>query len=100
VLAGLPDVFSSGASRDVLADLISGDRDSSELMLPSRPLGCPIPCVAAMSGYALGGGFALGIAADIVLMARESRYCLNFLNLGFTQAWVRPVCLSMCYLRR
>jgi polyketide biosynthesis enoyl-CoA hydratase PksI len=84
VLAGLPEVFSSGASREVLADLMSGRRDSGELTLPRVLLDCPLPCVAAMSGYAVGGGFALGVAADIVLMARESRYCLNFLNLGFT----------------
>jgi len=84
VLAGLPDVFSTGATREVLADLVTGRRDLGELLLPRLLLDCPVPCLAAMAGYAVGGGFALGVAADIVLLARESRYTLNFMDLGFT----------------
>jgi polyketide biosynthesis enoyl-CoA hydratase PksI len=84
VLAGLPEVFSSGASREVLDDLSSGRRDGAEVLLPRLLLDCPLPCLAAMAGYAIGGGFGLGVAADIVLIARDSRYCLNFLDLGFT----------------
>jgi polyketide biosynthesis enoyl-CoA hydratase PksI len=84
VLSGLPEVFSSGASREVLSEMMSGNQDAAELLLPRALLDCPLPCVAAMTGYALGGGFALGIAADIVLLARESRYSVSFLNLGFT----------------
>ena len=84
LLAGLSDMFSSGASREVLNDLISGKRDPGELVLPRALLDCPLPCISAMAGSAIGGGFALGVAADIVLLAQESRYCLNFMNLGFT----------------
>jgi polyketide biosynthesis enoyl-CoA hydratase PksI len=84
VLAGLPDVFSSGASREVIDDLVTGRRDGGELLLPRVLLECPVPCIAAMAGYAIGGGFALGIAADLVVLGAESRYCLNFLDLGFT----------------
>jgi polyketide biosynthesis enoyl-CoA hydratase PksI len=84
VLSGMPDMFSSGASREVIDDLVSGRRDSSELLLPRALLDCPVPCIAAMAGPAVGGGFALGVAADIVLLGAESRYCLNFLDLGFT----------------
>jgi polyketide biosynthesis enoyl-CoA hydratase PksI len=84
VLAGLPDIFSSGASLQVLEDLVSGRRAATEVLLPRVLLDCPVPCISAMAGYAVGGGFALGIAADIVILGRESRYCLNFLNMGFT----------------
>jgi polyketide biosynthesis enoyl-CoA hydratase PksI len=84
VLAGRPDYFSSGAGRDVLSDLVTGRRESAELLLPRLLLDCPVPCVAAMAGHAVGGGFALGVAADLVLLGAESRYCLNFMNLGFT----------------
>jgi polyketide biosynthesis enoyl-CoA hydratase PksI len=72
VLAGLPDV------------LVGGRRAPTEILLPRLLLDCPLPCLAAMAGYGLGGGFALGISADIVLLARESRYSLNFLDIGFT----------------
>jgi polyketide biosynthesis enoyl-CoA hydratase PksI len=84
VLAGLPDVFSSGASREVIDDLVSGRRDGGELLLPRVLLDCPLPCIAAMAGYAIGGGFALGMAADVIVLGAESRYCLNFMDLGFT----------------
>jgi polyketide biosynthesis enoyl-CoA hydratase PksI len=84
VLSGMPDMFSSGAGSDVLRDLAAGRRDCDEVLLPRALLDCPLPCVAAMAGPAIGGGFALGIAADIVFLGRESRYCLNFLNIGFT----------------
>jgi polyketide biosynthesis enoyl-CoA hydratase PksI len=84
ILAGLPEVFSSGASLEVLEDLASGRRTASEVLLPRVLLDCPLPCIAAMAGYGVGGGFALGVAADIVILGRESRYCLNFLNIGFT----------------
>lgn len=84
VLAGLPDIFSSGASREVIDDLASGHRDPGELLLPRLLLECPVPCIAAMAGHAVGGGLALGMAADIVFLGRESRYGLNFLDLGFT----------------
>src|ERR1700683_353095 len=84
VLAGLPDVFCTGATREVLDDLTAGRLDPGELLLPRLLLDCPVPCLAAMAGYAVGGGFALGVAADIVLLARESRYTFNFMDLGFT----------------
>ena len=84
VFAGLPDVFSSGASRSVIEDLASARRDSGELVLPRAMLDCPVPCISAMAGYAIGGGFALGVAADIIVLGAESRYSINFLDLGFT----------------
>jgi polyketide biosynthesis enoyl-CoA hydratase PksI len=94
VLTGLPEVFSSGASYELLDELASGRRAATEVLLPRVLLECPLPCLAAMSGYGLGGGFALGIAADIVLMARESRYSLNFLDLGFTPGMGTTVLLE------
>jgi polyketide biosynthesis enoyl-CoA hydratase PksI len=84
ILAGLPEVFSSGAAREVIDDLVSGRREGGELLLPRVLLECPVPCIAAMAGYAIGGGFALGMAADVIVLGAESRYCLNFMDLGFT----------------
>jgi polyketide biosynthesis enoyl-CoA hydratase PksI len=94
VLAGLPEVFSSGASLEVLDDLASGRRAGGEILLPRILLDCPVPCLAAMAGYGVGGGFALGVAADVVLLGRESRYSLNFLDLGFTPGMGTTVLLE------
>jgi polyketide biosynthesis enoyl-CoA hydratase PksI len=84
VLLGLPEVFSSGASREVLEALVAGAIAPSDLLLSKALLDLPIPTIAAMEGHALGGGLALGLCADIALIARESRYGCPFMNLGFT----------------
>jgi polyketide biosynthesis enoyl-CoA hydratase PksI len=56
----------------------------TDLMLSRAVLDVPVPIVAAMEGHAVGGGLALGCCADIVLVARESRYGASFMNMGFT----------------
>lgn len=84
VLAAVGDAFSHGAPRDLLLKLTRGDVSPSDVRLPKVLLDCPVPVVAAMAGHATGGGFALGLSADIVLLAEESRYGFTFMNLGFT----------------
>jgi polyketide biosynthesis enoyl-CoA hydratase PksI len=78
------ETFSSGAPRELLMRLAGGNVRPVDIVLPKLLLDCPVPVIAAMAGHAVGGGFALGLAADIVLMAAESRYGLTFMNLGFT----------------
>jgi polyketide biosynthesis enoyl-CoA hydratase PksI len=84
VLVGLPDVFSSGASREILEAILDGTLAPADILLPRAVLDVPVPVIAAMEGHAVGGGLALGICADIVLIARESSYGCNFMTLGFT----------------
>jgi polyketide biosynthesis enoyl-CoA hydratase PksI len=84
VLAGLPDVFASGAPRELLQRLAQGEAAPTDIMLSKAVLDIPVPTVAAMAGHATGGGLALGLCADIILMSLESRYGASFMNLGFT----------------
>jgi len=84
VLTAVGDAFSHGAPRDLLLKLTRGDVSPSDIRLPKILLDCPVPIVAAMAGHATGGGFALGLSADIVVLAEESRYGFTFMNLGFT----------------
>jgi polyketide biosynthesis enoyl-CoA hydratase PksI len=84
VLKGLPEVFSGGASLELLEDLVRGRVAPSDILLPRAILDLPVPAIAAMEGHAIGGGFALGLCADLVLIARESRYGCSFINMGFT----------------
>jgi len=84
VLLGLPDVFSSGASRETLRAILDGKLAPTDIVLPRAVLDVPVPVIAAMEGHAVGGGFALGLCADIILIARESSYGCNFISLGFT----------------
>lgn len=84
VLAGLPDVFSSGAAPALLKRLANGGAAPTDILLPKVLLDLPIPTIAAMEGHAIGGGFALGACCDMAILARESRYGLSFMNMGFT----------------
>lgn len=84
VLLGLPDVFSSGAPRSLLGKLARNEVKPTDLTLSKALLDVPVPTIAAMEGHATGGGLALGVCADIVMLARESRYGASFMSLGFT----------------
>ena len=84
VLAGDDEVFCSGASLEMLEQLVEGNVAPTEIVLPKRVLDICVPVVAAMSGHAIGGGLALGLCADVVIAALGSRYGCSFMNMGFT----------------
>jgi len=84
VLLGMPEVFCSGAPKSLLLQLADGGIAPSDILLPKVILSIPLPLVAAMEGHAVGGGFALGLCADFVIISRESRYGCNFIDLGIT----------------
>lgn len=84
LLCGLPDVFCSGADRDTLIRLSRREILPVDIVLSKVVLDLPVPVIAAMEGHAIGGGLALGLCADIVLIAEESRYGCSFMNMGFT----------------
>lgn len=94
VLQGLPNVFCAGAARSLLAGLLDGNVDVEELGLPRRLIAFPVPVIAAMQGNAVGGGFALGLAADVIVLNARARYGLNFMDLGLTPGmgvtWLAP----------
>ena len=83
-LCGLPDVFTA-------LEPAATCWPASSTVASHRPTSCspavldlPILVVAAMAGHAIGGGLALGLCADIILLSRESRYGASFMNMGFT----------------
>lgn len=84
IVRGLPEVFCSGGHRDMLLDLAHGKIAASDIMISRAMLEVPIPTIAAMEGHAVGGGLALGLCCDVMVMARESRYGCSFMNMGFT----------------
>jgi len=84
IIAGLPEYFSSGASEDILLEIAEKKIPPEDLVLPKWLLDIPVPTIAAMEGHSVGGGLALGMCADIILMANESRYGCTFMKMGFT----------------
>ncbi len=84
ILAGLDDIFSSGATPEILREIAENKIRPAELTLAKKLLSLPLPVISAAEGSAIGGGFALAMAADIIVIAEESRYGANFISLGFT----------------
>jgi polyketide biosynthesis enoyl-CoA hydratase PksI len=85
VLCGAADVFCSGAPPELLAELVRGGGVApTDIRLARVLLDLPIPSLAAVEGHAVGGGLALALSADIIILARESRFGMPFMDLGFT----------------
>lgn len=84
VLTGYDTYFASGGTQEQLLNLSDGRGAFTDRALYSLPLLCPVPVISAMQGHGVGGGFVLGMFADLAVLARESIYTTNFMRYGFT----------------
>ena len=55
--------------------------------LLDRVAAFPVPVVAAVNGYALGGGAEVAIAADVRIAAHDVKIGFNQVSLGIMPAW-------------
>jgi malonyl CoA-acyl carrier protein transacylase len=86
ILAGTNNYFGTGVSGEQLMSTFQTENNfSTEKIteLLTLALNCPIPVIAAIEGHALGGGFAIGLYADLLVLSQESFYASNFLKYGF-----------------
>lgn len=86
ILTGYDSYFASGGTQEGLLAMHEGKlrfTDGGENIY-SLALDCRIPVIAAMQGHGIGGGFALGLFADFIILSRESVYTTNFMKYGFT----------------
>ncbi|MCX7966351.1 MAG: enoyl-CoA hydratase/isomerase family protein [Syntrophorhabdaceae bacterium] len=58
--------------------------EMSEIILSMRR--APQPIIAAIKGYAAGGGFSLAIAADIRIADPTAKFMASYINIGLTSA--------------
>ncbi|WP_186260538.1 enoyl-CoA hydratase-related protein, partial [Burkholderia gladioli] len=84
VLTGYDTYFCSGGTREGLLELSEGGSKFTDMPIYNLPLECDVPVIAAMQGHGIGGGFVLGLFADLVVLSRESIYTTNFMKYGFT----------------
>ncbi|MDP6588751.1 MAG: enoyl-CoA hydratase/isomerase family protein [Rhodospirillales bacterium] len=93
VLAGRGRAFSAGADRKLLAQLENAGRaeraESIEhgTRVTHAMLHAETPIIAAVQGYAVGGGVSLALAADIVLAAEGTVFFIPEVELGLPYLW-------------
>ncbi|HWO41923.1 MAG TPA: enoyl-CoA hydratase-related protein [Candidatus Eisenbacteria bacterium] len=83
VLTGGEKVFAAGADIKEMADLGPFDRPVRErLAYRDRINAISKPVIAAVSGFALGGGCELAMSCDIILASESARFGQPEINLG------------------
>jgi len=89
VIAGAAGVFSAGAD---ISEMVGMSADAMELQAPrlqaafAAVAAIPKPVIAAIEGYALGGGCELALAADCRFMSTRAVIGLTELELGVIPA--------------
>lgn len=84
ILTGYDSYFASGGTQESLLQIQERRIKFTDSDLYSLALDCPIPVIAAMQGHGIGGGFAMGLFSDFVILSQESIYTTNFMKYGFT----------------
>jgi len=93
VLAGRGRAFCAGADRKLLAKLENAERaervETLELgaAVTDAMLKSETPIIAAIHGYAVGGGVSLALAADIALAAEDTVFFIPEVELGLPYMW-------------
>ncbi|WP_298450646.1 enoyl-CoA hydratase [uncultured Marinobacter sp.] len=98
VLTGGPSVFAAGGDISSMAGVGPIDiyqRHTERVWAPIQH--CPKPVIAAVSGYAFGGGCELAMHADIIIAGESASFCQPEIKIGImpgiggTQRLVRAV---------
>jgi enoyl-CoA hydratase/carnithine racemase len=90
VLTGSPPGFCAGSDLTELAGLPAAERVRHEAragQLARTLQQLSIPVVAAVEGFALGGGFLLATSCDVVVSASRARWHLPEVGLGWVPPW-------------
>lgn len=85
VITGSDKVFCMGGTKEQLLRINQKQLKCIEIPFLYRGLlDLDIPIISAIQGHAAGAGLALGLYADIVVMALEGVYQASFMKYGFT----------------
>lgn len=87
ILTGTGKVFCAGADIKELLELEETPGNYTDMMRKVRELDnsvreCTKPVIAAVNGLALGGGFSLAAACDIMIASENASFSLPEINVG------------------
>jgi len=101
ILTGTPPGFCAGSDLKELSELSINDMRSheEETGLLAQSIGLLTkPVIAAVEGFALGGGFVLAAACDSVVTTENCRWHLPEVTIGWIPPWGLESLLSRCTL--
>jgi enoyl-CoA hydratase/carnithine racemase len=90
VLAGSAPAFCAGSDLKELGGLsipAMCDHEAETAAVARRIGHLSKPVIAAVEGYALGGGFILAISCDVVVTALDARWNLPEVKIGWLPPW-------------
>jgi isohexenylglutaconyl-CoA hydratase len=98
ILRGSGGTFCAGADLKNLSAASAGELASDELNASNRRFGdmmeqvnsAPQAVIAAVEGYAMGGGFGLACVADITIATADARFAMTEVTLGLVPAAISP----------
>ena len=100
VLAGRGDAFCAGAdlewmraSGELTRERNLADAERAAEMFAAVDA-CPVPVIARVHGYALGGGTGLACCCDVVLARADARFGFTEVRLGLIPATIAPFALA------
>lgn len=99
VLRGAGGMFCAGGNIGGFREVLQAESDGADpIATRNRQFGhfmlqlttLPVPVLAVVEGAAMGGGFGLACAADIVLASTDARFALSETTLGVIAAQIAP----------
>lgn len=90
VLTGAPPAFCAGSDLKELGGLSIADMCAHEeetARIARRIAHLPVPVIAAVEGYALGGGFIIATSCDLVVTARGVKWNMPEVRNGWLPPW-------------
>jgi enoyl-CoA hydratase len=83
IVTGSDKAFASGADLSEMAEASPAEIKARNVQQYWRAIsGCPKPMIAAVEGYALGGGLELALCADIIVAGEGARLGLPEVKVG------------------
>lgn len=90
VLTGAPPAFCAGSDLKELGGLSIPDMcaHEAETARTARQIAhLPLPIIAAVEGYALGGGFTIATSCDVVITGRSVKWQMPEVRNGWLPPW-------------
>jgi enoyl-CoA hydratase/carnithine racemase len=99
VLTGSSPGFCAGSDVKELAgmavpDMARHEARTAQVARSIQQLGTPV--IAAVEGFALGGGFLLAVSCDLVVSAADARWHLPEVQLGWVPPWGLQALIARC----